>query len=121
MAQGFSSPPDPVRFNARVWEIVRSIPPGKVSTYGQIAARITIPIGLTEGDYKASSPRWVGGAMAACPPDVPWHRVVNSQGKISVRGSAEEEQRNLLEEEGVEFDSRGRIDLRVFGWSGSER
>jgi methylated-DNA-protein-cysteine methyltransferase-like protein len=65
--------------------------------------------------YLAFGPRWVGGAMAACPPDVPWQRVINSQGKISPRPSAEE-QRALLEAEGVEFDERGRIGLQCFGW-----
>lgn len=118
MAQGFSSPPDPINFKARVWEVVRSIPAGKVATYGQIAALIPVPIGISERDYKAFSPRWVGGAMASCPPDVPWQRVVNAQGKISVRGDSENQQRDLLEEEGVQFDARSRIDLRQFGWTG---
>lgn len=56
--------------------------------------------------------------MASCPPDVPWQRVVNAQGKISVRGDSENQQRDLLEEEGVQFDARSRIDLRQFGWTG---
>jgi len=60
----------------------------------------------------------VGGAMAACPDNVPWHRVINSQGKISQRESAEL-QRILLEEEGVLFDDRGKVDLKIFGWNGS--
>jgi methylated-DNA-protein-cysteine methyltransferase-like protein len=55
--------------------------------------------------------------MAACPSDVPWQRVLNSQGRVSLRpGGAE--QRRLLEEEGVVFDSRDRVDLKVYGWKG---
>jgi methylated-DNA-protein-cysteine methyltransferase-like protein len=58
----------------------------------------------------------VGGAMAACPDDVPWQRVVNSQGKISERAGAER-QRKLLEEEGIIF-VKDRIDLKKYGWHG---
>jgi methylated-DNA-protein-cysteine methyltransferase-like protein len=120
MTPGFSSPPDPIAFKARVWEIVRQIPAGKVATYGQIAALVPIPGGMAEKDYRAFAPRWVGGAMAACPEDVPWQRVINAQGKISVRGGGETRQRDLLEEEGVTFDERDRIDLRRFGWAGPD-
>jgi len=56
--------------------------------------------------------------MAACPENVPWHRVINSQGKISIRGGGENIQRKLLEAEGVEFDSRDRVNLKIFSWSG---
>ena len=119
MTPGFSSPPDPRAFNELVWEIVRQIPTGRVSTYGQIAAMIPTPAGLTLRDYEAMSPRWVGGAMAGCPADVPWQRVINSQGKISLRkGGGQEVQRELLEGEGVVFDERGRVDLAVYGWQG---
>jgi methylated-DNA-protein-cysteine methyltransferase-like protein len=118
MTTGFVSPPDPVAFKARVWEIVRQIPPGKVATYGQIGGLIPVPEGLTEKDYRAFAPRWVGGAMAACPDDVPWQRVINAQGKISLRGGGETRQRELLEAEGVEFDERDRVDLRRYGWVG---
>jgi methylated-DNA-protein-cysteine methyltransferase related protein len=113
----FTSPPDPIIFNHQVWEIVRQIPPGKVATYGQIAHQIPLPEGLDEKGYQAFGPRWVGGAMAACPQDVPWQRVINSKGEISTRPGAEE-QRRLLEEEGVTFDERGRVDLDLFGWKG---
>jgi methylated-DNA-protein-cysteine methyltransferase-like protein len=118
MSPRFSSPPDPVAYKAQVWEIVRRIPPGKVATYGQIAALTPVPPGLAEPDYRAFAPRWVGGAMAACPDDVPWQRVINAQGKISLRGGGEQRQRELLEAEGVSFDERGRVDLRRFGWAG---
>lgn len=104
-------------FFLTVWKIVRLIPSGKVSTYGQIAAFIPAPSGVALDDYKANQARWVGHAMAACPPDVPWQRVINSQGKISPRGGADT-QRQLLEAEGVVFDKRERVNLSEFGWEG---
>jgi len=56
--------------------------------------------------------------MAACPDDVPWQRVINSQGKISPRPGGAEKQRQLLEQEGVEFDAKDRVDLKKYGWNG---
>jgi methylated-DNA-protein-cysteine methyltransferase-like protein len=117
MTPQFTSPPDPAGFRARVWEVARRIPPGKVATYGQIASLIPMPDGLTAEDYRAYGARWVGGAMSSCPNDVPWQRVINSQGKISLppaRGGAL--QRGLLEAEGVVFDARDRINLQIYGW-----
>lgn len=111
--------PQPERdvFYTTVWKIVRQIPPGRVATYGQVAAVIPLPAGISPEDYKAYRARWAGNAMAACPPDVPWQRVINSQGKISARRGAEQ-QRILLEKEGLVFDSKDRIDLVHFGWAG---
>jgi len=109
----YTSPPDRADYYIQVWEIVRRIPPGHVMTYGQIAALISCPENMSERGYRAFGPRWVGGALAGCPADVPWWRVVNSQGRISLRGGAEK-QREILEEEGVEFNPSGRIDLQVF-------
>ncbi len=114
----FLSPPDQAEYRRKVWAVVRQIPEGQVATYGQIAALIPPPKGMDPGDYAAWSARWVGGAMAACPDDVPWQRVINSQGKISLRPGGAERQRELLEAEGVEFDSRGRVDLEVYSWAG---
>lgn len=111
----FVSPPDPRAFNLRVWELVRRVPAGKVVTYGQIGERIPPPGGMSPKDYAAFAARWVGGAMAACPDDVPWWRVVNAQGKISPRPGAAR-QRELLEAEGVVFDDRARINLKTFVW-----
>jgi methylated-DNA-protein-cysteine methyltransferase-like protein len=115
----FTSPPDPIIFNNRVWEIVRQVPPGKVTSYGQIAKMIPPPGLMPQRRYDAFGPRWVGSAMAKCPDDVPWQRVINSKGEISTRPGAQE-QRRLLEEEGVEFDERGRVDLNRFGWDAAE-
>ena len=113
----FASPPNPQAYYEQVWSIVRQIPFGKVAAYGQIAKMIPPPNGVELETYAAFAPRWVGGAMAACPDDVPWQRVVNSQGKISEREGAER-QRQLLEGEGVVFDAKDRIDLKKFGWNG---
>ncbi len=112
----FVSPPDPPAFNALVWEIVRRIPPGRVAAYGQIARQVPPPEGVDAARYRAFGARWVGGAMAACPEDVPWWRVVNAQGKISLRGSDARRQRELLEAEGMVFDARGRVDLEQYAW-----
>lgn len=114
----FASPPNPQAYNEQVWSIVRQIPAGKVAAYGQIAKMIPPPNGVELETYAAFAPRWVGGAMAACPDDVPWQRVINSQGKISERAGAEK-QRQLLEEEGIVFDAKDRIDLKKYGWSGT--
>ena len=114
----FSSPPDPKRYNEKVYEIVRAIPFGKVATYGQIAHYIPAPEGVESGSYLKLAPRWVGGAMANCPDDVPWQRVINSQGKVSPRpGMGSLVQRRLLEQEDVVFDERERVDLARFGWA----
>lgn len=113
----FSSPSDPFIFNNQVWEIVRQVPPGKVTTYGQVAKMIPPPGDMPQRSYDAFSPRWVGGAMAACPDDVPWQRVINSKGEISLRPGAEK-QRQLLESEGVEFDDQNRVDLKKYRWFG---
>jgi methylated-DNA-protein-cysteine methyltransferase related protein len=112
----FTSPPNPQEFNERVWQLVRQVPPGKVATYGQIALMLPAPAGVDLESYRAFGPRWVGGAMAACPDDVPWQRVINSQGKISERPGAEK-QRLLLEAEGIEF-VKDKVDLKKVGWGG---
>jgi methylated-DNA-protein-cysteine methyltransferase-like protein len=112
----FTSPPNPQEFNERAWQLVRQVPRGKVATYGQIALMLPPPAGVDLESYKAFGPRWVGGAMAACPDDVPWQRVINSQGKISERPGAEK-QRLLLEAEGIEF-VKDKVDLKKVGWGG---
>ena len=104
-------------FFETVWKIVRQVPPGKVSTYGQIAGYIPTPPGILPDDHLANRARWVGHAMAASPGDVPWQRVINAQGKISSRQGSHE-QRKLLEAEGIVFNARERIDLKRFGWQG---
>ena len=114
----YSSPPNQQAYYEQVWTLVRKIPRGKVATYGQIALMLPPPNGVEIDAYKAFAPRWVGGAMAACPDDVPWQRVINSQGKISERPGAER-QRQLLEEEGVIF-VKDKVDLKKYGWNGKD-
>ena len=101
-------------FFRQVYAIVRLIPYGQVASYGQIAAMLGHP----------RAARTVGWALASLPEQaeqgVPWQRVINSQGRISIRNMrhAVEEQRLLLEEEGVEFNEAGYVDWDRFGWEG---
>ena len=88
----------------RIYALVREIPPGRVTNYGQLGAMCGI------GDS-----RIVGEAMNASH-DVPWQRVINSRGEISIKGATGQRQRELLEKEGVEFDANGRVDLARYGW-----
>jgi methylated-DNA-protein-cysteine methyltransferase-like protein len=118
--KGYTSPPERDRYYTQVWNLVRRIPAGKVATYGQIAALLAPPGGMSARSYLAFGPRWVGGAMARCPDDVPWQRVVNAQGKISLRKGGYEEQRLRLLADGIEFDDRGRINLELYRWEGIE-
>jgi len=114
----FTSPPSREEFNERVWQLARHIPRGRVATYGQLALVVGPPTGVDSDAYRAFGPRWVGGAMAACPDGVPWQRVINAQGKISERPGAEK-QRQLLQAEGVQF-VKDRVDLKRYGWSGMD-
>lgn len=104
--------PEPKPTHQRIYHVVRQVPPGKVTTYGQVAR---IAGGCT--------PRMVGFALSSSGPnekDVPWQRVINAQGKISPHGYGigSQLQRELLEAEGVVFDERDRVDLDVYGWLG---
>jgi methylated-DNA-protein-cysteine methyltransferase-like protein len=86
-------------------------------TYGAVAARIPAPRGVDPLGYDRIRARWVGYALAACPEDVPWHRVINAQGRISPRiAQGHQLQRVLLEDEGVKFDEHQRVDLTQYGW-----
>jgi len=71
-------------------------------------------------EYEAYRARWAGQAMAESPADVPWQRVINSQGKISLKTDLQVRQRRLLEAEGVTFDDRDRVDMARYGWSGPD-
>jgi methylated-DNA-protein-cysteine methyltransferase-like protein len=107
-------------FDAHVYEIVRAIPAGRVMTYGSIAALIPPPSGTLSAGYVSVRARWVGYAIAVCPDDVPWQRVINSRGRVSKRpGFGPKIQRKMLEAEGVEFDKADRVDLSVYRWEPS--
>lgn len=118
--------PDPGAFRAIVWQIVRQIPRGQVATYGQIASMIPAPTGIDAEVYARLAPRWVGEAMNAVSsidaPDVPWHRVINGQGGISLPPGipAALQQRSRLQAEGIRFDARERVDLSLYGWAGPD-
>ena len=95
----------------RIYDVVRQVPPGQVASYGQIA----LVAGL-------GSARIVGRALAVLPSgnDVPWHRVLNSQGKIAERrdGGSDAEQARRLRAEGVFLDGKGRVDFASVAWPG---
>ncbi len=92
-----------------IWQTVCAIPAGSVATYGQVAALA----GMT------GMARYVGYALASLPPgaEVPWHRVINAQGRISFPASSAQarEQTERLRLEGVEV-SQGKIRLRRYQW-----
>jgi methylated-DNA-protein-cysteine methyltransferase-like protein len=99
-----------MRFFEQVYAVVRWIPRGRVASYGQIARLLGQP----------HAARTVGWALQGLTEDdVPWHRVVNVAGRISISDpEGAWEQRRRLEAEGVEFDVHGRIDWKRFGWRG---
>ena len=99
-------------FDERVWRAVAQIPPGRLATYGQIAELI--------GAYGCA--RQVGWALRRLPlpSEVPWQRVVNAKGCISLSLSREGSdwiQRDLLIAEGIPVDVQGRLPLAEFRWS----
>ena len=118
------NPPNARSFFETVWGLVRQIPPGKVSTYGQIASMIPPENDMDLVRMKNLAPRWVGTALRKTPrgKSIPWHRVINSQGKISFpNGSVQaDEQRQLLELEGVIFDNRDKVNFALVGWQGPD-
>lgn len=89
----------------RIFACVRQVPHGQVTTYGTVGGLVGCPA------------RVVGYALhhlrTVEQPDVPWQRVINARGGISTHGAL---QRELLEAEGVEFDTSGYVDLDRYGW-----
>jgi methylated-DNA-protein-cysteine methyltransferase-like protein len=94
-------------FDREVYAFVRRIPAGRTVSYGQVAAVLGRP----------RAARAVGGAMRRCPAGVPWHRVLNAEGRISRRARVASmlTQRMLLEREGVTL-WRGRVDMARYAW-----
>ena len=99
-------------YRERVFRIVRSIPRGRVMTYGQIAEI------LGEG----YTPRTVGFVMHSANDKTPWHRVINAQGGCSTRGLVlpHDKQQRMLEAERVSFNERGRCELQKYLWIPAE-
>lgn len=98
----------------RIWAVVRRVPRGRVATYGQVARLAGL----------RNAARQAGYALHALRPHsaVPWHRVINAAGRISLRAGADAvTQRLLLEREGVRFDARGRVELKRFQWRPAPR
>lgn len=97
-------------FHSAVYELVRQVPAGRVTTYGDVAGFL--------GSRRVA--RHIGFALAGLTdPTVPWHRVINSQGRISFKGDTARgiEQRLRLEEEGIVFSDSGRVDLKTLRWT----
>ena len=94
--------------NHRIWQVVAFIPAGKVATYGDVARQAGLP----------GAARRVGAALRNLPADtrIPWHRVINAQGRISLpAGTAGQyTQRERLEAEGVVFRPNKSIDLQQY-------
>ena len=101
-------------FFDQVYLVVQQIPRGRVASYSQIAALLEHP----------RAARTVGWALASLSEEqaavVPWHRVLNRAGAISLPDRFASLQRALLEEEGVQFDPDGRVDMRRYGWEGPD-
>lgn len=95
-------------FTDRVYRLVRRIPYGKVSTYGDVAALLGAP----------RAARGVGHALSALPQgsDVPWWRVLNRNGEVAIRSMGAHVQRMILAQEGVRFVGR-RVDLQTHRWT----
>ena len=95
-------------FPQRVWHIVASIPEGYVTTYGEVAR--------LAGSPRAA--RQVGGVLKRLPEGstLPWHRVVNRHGDISLTGPDLQRQRQALLAEGVQVSGSGHIDLQHYRW-----
>jgi methylated-DNA-protein-cysteine methyltransferase-like protein len=104
-------------WRAQAYEIIRAIPRGYVMTYGSIAALIPAPQGMDPLSYQRIRARWVAYSLRACPEDVPWHRVVNAKGGISLHpAEGFHLQRAMLRDEGIAFDERQHVDLARCAW-----
>jgi methylated-DNA-protein-cysteine methyltransferase-like protein len=97
---------------AEIYALVRLIPRGKVATYGQIA-QLHGGVGARQVGYALNNLRNRDDIE-----DVPWQRVINAKGEISLHGGGQGSfiQQVLLEEEGIVFDLNHRIDLSVYRW-----
>lgn len=96
-------------FTERVIKLIKQIPAGKVATYGQIA--------IYAGNPRASRQiAWVLHSSSK-KDNLPWHRVINSKGRISLpKDRGYDLQKKLLENEGVVFDEDDFIDLYEYIW-----
>lgn len=104
-------------FFEKVYTVCRRIPPGRVTSYGRIAQMLGRPNAARAVGYALSALKDEAGNGHD---DVPWHRVVNSKGRISIKNRefTAREQAQLLREEGVDVSDDLRIDLDVYLWEG---
>ncbi len=97
-------------FHQRAIAVIKKIPEGHVATYGQIAAMAGSPRGARQVVRVLNSSSEKEG--------LPWHRVINREGKISLKsGDGYELQKALLEDEGVLFDREDQVDMKQFQWA----
>lgn len=104
-------------FPQRVWQIVAAIPEGYVTTYGDVAKLAYGDVAKLAGSPRAA--RQVGGVLKRLPEGstLPWHRVVNRHGTISLTGPDLQRQRQALLAEGVMVSGSGQIDLQRYRWN----
>jgi methylated-DNA-protein-cysteine methyltransferase-like protein len=105
-------------FHERVYAVVRQVPQGRVTTYGDVATLLGSPRVARHVGWALSSLRAGASAEGAA---VPWHRVINARGRVSHRGDTfrASEQYLRLAEEGVEFDDSGTLKLAAYRWNGA--
>ncbi len=111
MSKKFTSYDSKLSFTEKIKLVIKKIPKGKVATYGQIAALAGNPLGA----------RQVVRVLHACShkDKLPWHRVINSKGTISLKfGQGYEIQKNLLQKEGVKFKENDAVDFGRYLWPG---
>lgn len=95
-------------FTIEVIKVIQSIPAGKVASYGQVATYA--------GNHRGA--RQVSRILHTCSKNynLPWHRVINSHGKISLKNEGLELQYNLLKQEGIEFGLNNAVDFKKYGF-----
>lgn len=107
---GATVTPQEPDINQRIWHVVALIPVGRVATYGDVAHHAGL----------GRAARRVGRALRQLPGDtrIPWHRVINSSGRISLPAATAvgKQQLERLSDEGIAFSASGRIDLQQQRW-----
>ncbi|BCL70451.1 mgmt family protein [Vibrio nigripulchritudo] len=96
------------QFLSQIFAVIHQIPYGQVSTYGQVAQLAGYP----------GYARHVGKALGNLPKGskLPWHRVINSKGEISLKGTAYDRQKGKLEDEGIVVNLAGKVRLKDYQW-----
>ncbi|MGF1710190.1 MGMT family protein [Vibrio kagoshimensis] len=96
------------QFLSQIFAVIHQIPQGKVTTYGDVARFAGFP----------GYARHVGKALGNLPKGskLPWFRVINSKGELSLVGESFERQKSALEREGIEVSEKGKVKLRIYKW-----